>query len=89
MTIWLTIGLWILAGLICGAVFAALIKTGKPVRRLVGSGVQGFCALAAVNVAGAFTGVSLGINLLTGACALVLGIPGIIGLLVIKAIVAR
>lgn len=36
------------------AVAAALFRTGKPVRSLAGSGIQGICALAAVNVAGRF-----------------------------------
>ena len=42
--------------------------------------------MAAVNVAGAFTGVSLGLNLLSGLCCVVLGIPGVIALLVLKVI---
>lgn len=66
------------------AVAAALFRTGKPVRSLAGSGIQGICALAAVNVAGAFTSVSLGLNLFSGLVCLVLGIPGVIGLLLLK-----
>jgi hypothetical protein len=42
--------------------------------------------LAAVNVAGIFTGVSLGINLISGLTCLVLGVPGIITLLLLKLI---
>ncbi len=68
------------------AVAVALVRTGKPVRKLIGSGVEGLCALAAVNVAGAFTGVSLGLNLFSGLCCLVLGIPGVVGLLLLKLI---
>lgn len=86
MSLWLQILLYVLAGLIVIAMLVALIKTKKPVRALVGSGVQGICALAAVNVAGIFTGVSLGLNLLTGLCCLILGIPGVISLLIIKII---
>lgn len=86
MQIILSVGLWVLAGLISIPVAVALYKTGKPVRRLVGSGAQGLCAMAAVNIAGAFTGVSIGLNAFTGACALALGIPGIIGVLVLKTI---
>lgn len=70
--------------IICIAVAVALMKTGKPVRSLVGSSAQGLCALAAVNVAGAFTGVSLGLNLFSALCCIVLGIPGVVGLLVLK-----
>ena len=38
------------------AVAIALIRSRRPVRGLIGSGAQGLCALAAVNVVGAFTG---------------------------------
>lgn len=54
--------------------------------RLAGSGAQGICALAAVNIAGAFTGVSLGLNLFSGLCCLVLGIPGVVMMLILKLI---
>ena len=72
--------------LVVAAVGIALIKSKRPVRGLLSSGIQGICALAAVNVAGAFTTVSLGFNLLSGLCCLVLGIPGVITLLVLKVI---
>ena len=84
------LGLKIVAGIvgavIVTAVVVVLFRTGKPVRALAGSGIQGVCALAAVNVAGAFTSVSLGLNLFSGAVCLVLGIPGVIGLLLLKLI---
>ena len=35
-------------------------------------------------MAGAFTSVSLGLNLFSGLVCLVLGIPGVIGLLLLK-----
>lgn len=57
-------------------------------RGLIGSGAQGLCALAAVNVVGAFTGVSLGLNLLSGLSCLVLGVPGVVALLILKVIFA-
>ncbi len=82
--------LWILLGLLGSAIFIALMVTlihGKnPVRRLAGSGIQGLCALAAVNVAGAFTGISLGLGVFTGVYCLFLGIPGVLSLLVLKLI---
>lgn len=81
---WLKIAAGIVGAVIAVAVAAALFRTKKPVRSLVGSGVQGICALAAVNVAGTFTGVSLGLNLFSGLVCLVLGIPGVIGLLLLK-----
>lgn len=86
MSLGLQILVYTVGGLVAIAVGVALLKSGKPVRGLLSSGVQGVCALAAVNVAGAFTTVSLGFNLLSGLCCLVLGIPGVITLLVLKVI---
>ena len=76
----------IVGGITVIVVGVAAFKTGRPLRTIVGSGIQGLCALAAVNVAGAFTGVSLGLNALSGACCVVLGIPGVIALLLEKTI---
>lgn len=76
----------IIGGIAVIAVGTAAFKTGRPIRSVIGSGIQGLCALAAVNVTGAFTGVSLGLNLFSGACCVVLGIPGVIALLVEKII---
>lgn len=75
--------------IIVGAVAAAVVlpvliarfRTGHPLRESLHSGVQGLCALAAVDVAGAFTGVSLGLNWLSALVSLFLGLPGVIGLL--------
>lgn len=86
MSLGLKIAAGIVGGLILLAVTIALFRSGKPVRGLVSSGAQGLCALAAVNLAGAFTGVSLGLSWLTGACCVVLGIPGVVGLLFLKLI---
>lgn len=86
MSLGLQILVYTVGGLVAIAIGVALLKSGKPVRGLLSSGVQGVCALAAVNVAGAFTTVSLGFNLLSGLCCLVLGIPGVITLLVLKVI---
>ncbi len=86
MSLWLQILLWVIAAVIAVAVMVALFKTKRPVRSLVGSGAQGICALAAVNIAGAFTGVSIGLNLFTGVGCIVLGIPGVVAMLVLKLI---
>ena len=88
MSLWLRIvvgagGVWLIAG-----VAVALIRSKRPVRGLIGSGAQGLCALAAVNVVGAFTGVSLGLNLLSGLSCLILGVPGVVTLLILKVIFA-
>ena len=86
MDLWLKIVVGIVGAVMVIAVAAALFRKGKPVRSLVGSGIQGICALAAVNVAGAFTSVSLGLNLFSGLVCLVLGIPGVVTLLFLKLI---
>ena len=84
----MSLGMWIAVGIVGSAValavIIALFRSGKPIRGLVGTGAQGICALAAVNVAGAFTGVSL--NLLSGLSCVVLGIPGVVTLLFLKLI---
>lgn len=70
------------------AVFTSMFRSGKPLRRLFGSCVQGLCAIAAVNVAAMFTGVSLGFSWLsTGTCA-ALGVPGVVTMLLLKVIMA-
>ncbi len=84
MDLWLCILSGVLAACVVAAVCVPLFCSGKPVRGAVGSGVQGICALAAVNVAGTFTGVSLGLNLFSALCCLVLGIPGVVSLLILK-----
>lgn len=86
MGLGLKIAVGTVGGVILLAVVIALFRSGKPVRGLVGSGAQGLCALAAVNLAGAFTGVSLGLNLFTGLSCVVLGIPGVAALLFLKLI---
>lgn len=86
----MSVGLWILCGLIAVpaviAVCVVLWKHGSPLRRLLGSAVQGLCALAAVNVAGTFTGVSLGLGWFSGTLCALLGIPGVLLLLLLKAV---
>ncbi len=84
MSVWLWILWGILGGVIALAVLVTVFRGRNPVRRLIGSGVQGLCALAAVNVAGAFTGVSLGLGLFSGIYCVLLGIPGVLSLLVIR-----
>lgn len=86
MAMWLRV-LWIGVGAVLGLwLLITLLRGGRPVRRLLGSTLQGACALAAVNVTGALTGVSLGLNWLSGAACAALGVPGVIGLLLVKVI---
>ena len=86
MSIGLTIALCVTGVCMSLVILVALFRTGKPVRGLLGSGAQGVCALAAVNVAGAFTGVSLGLNVFSGLCCIFFGIPGVVSLLILKLI---
>lgn len=86
MSVWLLAVLWAVAAAVTLAVFVALVKGGRPLRNALSNTLQGFGALLAVNVAGIFTGVSLGVNTFTAACCAVLGIPGVVTLLVLKTI---
>ncbi len=78
--------LWCVAAVVGVAVLIGAIKTGRPIRSLLGSALQGASALAAVNVTGMFTGVSLGLNLLSGIASVAAGVPGVITLLLLKLI---
>ena len=82
----ITIFLWSIAVAGGIAVLIGAIKTGRPLRSLLGGMLQGASALAAVNVAGMFTGVSLGLNALSGIACAVAGVPGVITLLLLKLI---
>ena len=69
-----------------GAVFALAFLFSRafvrrPLRSILAGGIQGACALAAVNITGAFTGISLGVNLFSGAVCLLFGVPGVVSLL--------
>ena len=68
------------------SILIGAVKTGRPVRAVFGSALQGASALAAVNVTGMFTGVSLGLNALSGIACAALGVPGVITLLLLKLI---
>lgn len=66
------------------AVAVALLSTGHPLKALGKSAATGFLALAAVNVAGGVTGVSLGLGWLSAGVCTVLGLPGVAMLLFLK-----
>ncbi len=78
-TVW-----WIVVGVITAAVLVGAFWTGKPIRALCGSAVQGICALAAVNVISGISGVTLGVTPFSVAVCSVLGIPGTATLLVLQ-----
>lgn len=64
-----------------------IVHAKKPVRKAVGGMVTGILALAAVNLTGLFTGVTLPVSFLTLGVSAVAGIPGVTMLLVLKMIV--
>lgn len=86
MEVWLTVACVILAVAASLAIIVAAFKSGRPIRTLGGSAIQGMCALAAVNVAGAFTGISLGLGTFSVLCCVIGGMPGVIALLFVKLI---
>lgn len=75
---------WIIGGGILLAVLIGAFMTGKPIRSLVSSALQGICALAAVNVFSVFSGVTLGVTTFSVTVCSVLGIPGAAALLVLQ-----
>ena len=68
------------------AVLIAAVRSGRPVRALLASAAQGLCALGAMDLAAAFTSVSLGAGWFTVGVSAVLGLPGVIGLLLLRLI---
>lgn len=68
------------------AVLIAAVRSGRPVRALLASAAQGLCALGVVDLAAAFTSVSLGAGWFTVGVSAVLGLPGVIGLLLLRLI---
>jgi len=79
--LWLCLILAVAAGM---AVAIAALFTERPLKTLGKSAAGGFLALAAVNVTGGFTGVSLGLGWLSAAVCTVLGLPGVAMLLFLK-----
>ena len=53
-------------------------KSGRFIKSLLVSAVQGFAALLAVNAAGTMTGVTLPLNAMTLGSSAVFGTPGVI-----------
>lgn len=80
--------LYVMAAGIAFSVIIAQCRSGKPVRGFLKSGLSGICALAAVDIAGIFTGVSLGLNLFTLLVSLFLGLPGIVSVLLLNVVFA-
>jgi hypothetical protein len=67
---------------IAGLIFCIwLIKKGGS---LLKSSVYGVFGLAAVNLASYFTGVGVGVNIITVLCTVVFGLPGVAMMLLLK-----
>ncbi len=85
----MTLFLWFVVAVAASALLAVCIamwKTKHPLKALGTSAATGFLALAAVNVIGGFTGVSLGLGWVSvGACTF-FGLPGVGMLLFLKSI---
>ncbi len=80
----MTTGLWVIGGVIAVLVFIGACLTGRPLRALFSSALEGVCALAAVNVFSVFSGVTLGVTAFSMTVSTVLGIPGVAALLVMQ-----
>ena len=79
---------WLLAAGVFGLLVAAqlAVRADKPVQRAAGGVLAGLCALLAVNVTGAFTGVSLPLSPLALGVAGTAGLPGVTLLLLLNLI---
>ena len=64
-------------------------KSGRFIKSLFVSAVQGFAALLAVNAAGTMTGVTLPLNAITLGSSAVFGTPGVIMNLIAQIILLR
>lgn len=83
----MTLFLWCAVAVGAAAVIAvavAMLRTHHPLKFLGKSAASGFLALAAVNVVGGLTGVSLGLGWLSVGVCTVLGLPGVAALLFLK-----
>ena len=56
------------------------------IRQFVLSGLWGLLSLGAVNLAAVCTHISLGFGWLSGGAAVVFGVPGVVGLLLLNAL---
>lgn len=80
-----TLGVFI-ALLSTGCVLAAAGRARRPFLRVLGSAVCGVAALGAVDLLANYTGVSVALNYATSFVAVVLGAPGVVLLLLLRAL---
>ncbi|MDD3228601.1 MAG: pro-sigmaK processing inhibitor BofA family protein [Oscillospiraceae bacterium] len=76
----------ILAAFLLSAALLAAGKSRRPFAGAAGSVIAGLAALLAVNLTGAFTGVSLPISPLAVGTSAFLGVPGVTVLLLLNLI---
>jgi pro-sigmaK processing inhibitor BofA len=67
-------------------IIQVIVRAARPVQRAAGGIIMGLCALAAVNLTGFFTGVSLPLSPLTIGVSGAAGIPGVTMLLLLNLI---
>ena len=80
----------VVAALLFGGlcIAAGMIVSGRPIRTLLKSSAAGLTALALVNFSGsALTGVTLAVNLATIGVSCLCGIPGVVGMLFMDAMI--
>ena len=79
--------LGVFAALLCtGCVLTAANRARRPFLRVLGSAVCGMAALGAVNLLAGYTGVAVALNYATSFVAVVLGAPGVVLLLLLRAL---
>lgn len=66
-----------------GLILITLRRSGA-LKKIALSTLGGLAALGAVNLSGMMTGISLALNLWTFATAVILGLPGVVGMLFLK-----
>lgn len=74
--------------LFCALPLAILIRSGGFFRTLVFTVLTGLGALAAVCWLGAYTGVLLTFNPFTAGISCLLGVPGVLGMLILRVLFA-
>lgn len=76
--------------LICLAVIYGFVylvlaaKTGRPIRTILLYAAAGLCALAVIDLTAPYSGVSIPVNAYTVGANAALGLPGTIGLLLLR-----
>ena len=66
------------------AVVTKIARCKRPFRTALTTSLSGLAAMVVVNLLGSITGVSIAFNYMTVSCAVVLGLPGTIMLLIMK-----